>query len=440
MSRRGTALLALLLVLALVSSACIAKKVKVVGGRTPQPSASGSTGTGGVPLSGPRPPCQRVRSQTSPKVPTEELPPPIAKVAQEVEQVRGLRFRHPLAAEAVNQAQIARMLQEGLDEGFPDAEAARTEQAWIAIGVIPKGTKLRQAVEDFNSSQVIGFYDDEAGRLVIIGSAELTPYQRFVLAHEVTHALQDQNFDLARLSRLDRTCQDERVEAFLALSEGDATETAIEWAAQTLTPSEITEFDEEASDFTPPPGTVPPFVQNLLTWPYVPGRTFVQALQARGGERSVDQALQDPPSSTEQILHPEKYPTDRPVTVNVPDFGPKLGTGWKDLEFEDVGEGWFLLMLGLRLPATSAESAAAGWDGGQYRAWTDGDGHTAVVMDTTWDTDRDASEFAQGVDDWLGDEPGTVLAASGKSDRVMFASDQETLDRLTVAVSGSSLE
>jgi hypothetical protein len=423
MPRRASALVPLLLIIALVSTACIAKKV------TLGPDSSG------VGSSGPRPPCDRVRTASTPEATNEELPAPLATVANEVEQVRGLRFKHQVAAEAVSQSKIARMLRQGLDQGFPKDEAARTGQAWIAMGVIPKGTDLRQAVEDFNSSQVIGFYDNEAGRLVIIGTASLTPYQRFALAHELTHALQDQYFNLGKLDQLDRACQDERVEAFLALTEGDAVETSVEWASQNLTPSEITEFDKEASDFTPPPASVPPFVRNLLTWPYGPGRTFVQALQARGGEQAVDEALQDPPASTEQILHPEKYPKEQPVTVNVPDFGPKLGTGWKDLEFEDVGEGWFRLMLELRMPATSADPAAAGWGGAQYRAWTDGDGHTAVAMDTAWDTERDASEFAQTMDTWLGENPGTVLPASDTKVRVLFASDQETLDRLTAAVS-----
>jgi hypothetical protein len=432
--RRPTRLIAALLSLTLLGTACIARKV-TVGGGTPKPPAGGGA-IGGSGSAGPRPPCQRVRTQTSEEAPTEDLPPVVAKVAREVEQVRRLQFKRKLAAEAVSQAQIARMLKQGLDEGFPKDEAARTGQAWIAMGVIPKGTDLRQAVEDFNSSQVIGFYDNEAGRLVIIGRAELTPYQRFVLAHELTHALQDQNYDLGRLDQLDRTCQDERVEAFLALAEGDATETSVEWATQFLTRGEILEFDREASDFTPPPASVPRFVQNLLTWPYVPGRNFVQALQARGGEEAVDEALRNPPTSTEQILHPDKYPSEKPVTVNVPDVGPKLGAGWKDLEFEDVGEGWFRLMLELRLTVPAADAAAAGWAGAQYRAWSDGAGHTAVVMDTVWDTEHDASEFAQTMDNWLGDQPSTVLGNSGKTVRVLFASDADTLTVLTAAVSG----
>jgi hypothetical protein len=436
MLKRG--LVAWLLLLTLVSTACIAKKVVVAptGGGPGSPAAGGSNGSGGVSVAGPRPPCQRVRTQSSSKTPAEKLPPAITKVADEVQQVRGLRFKQPVAAEAVSQKEIARQLQQGLNQGFPKDEAARTGQAWSTMGVIPAGVNLRKAVEDFNSSQVIGFYDDMARRLVIIGHATLNPYERFVLAHELTHALQDQNFNLGRLDQLDRTCQDERVEAFLSLSEGDAVETSVEWAQQILTPAEITLFNKEASNFTPAPASVPPFVQNLLTWPYDPGRSFVQALQTKGGEQAVDQAFRDPPTSTEQILHPDKYLSDRPVVVNVPNFAPRLGSGWKDLEFEDVGEAWFRLMLELRINKASADTAAAGWGGAQYRGWSDGQGQTAVIMDTVWDTGKDASEFAQAMDNWLGDQAGKVLAAVGNKVRVLFASDQGTLGRLQAAVSG----
>jgi hypothetical protein len=428
----------LLLALALLSTGCVAKKVSSASPPALTPPASGGPGPSTGPVSaGPRPPCLRVRTPPSPPASeAEPLSGPIAKVADEVEQVRGLQFKRPVRAEAVSKAKIARLLQEGLDQGFPKEEADRTGQAWETMGLIPNGTDLRKAVVDFNSSQVIGFYDDDAQRLVIIGSSSLSPYQRFVLAHELTHALQDQNFGLSRLSDLDRTCQDERVEAFLALTEGDATETSVEWASQTLTAAEISEFDKEASDFEPPPASVPPFVQNLLVWPYGPGRSFVQALLSGGGQQALDQALEDPPRSTEQILHPEKFPTDAPTTVNVPNFGSGLGSGWKDLEFEDVGEGWFRLMLALREPENTTNAAAAGWDGGQYRAWTDGNGSTAVVMDTVWDTARDAREFGDAVTTWLGPGSGEVLGPTGKSVRVLFASDGSTLDRLKASVAG----
>src|SRR5439155_20125553 len=121
------------------------------------------------------------------------------------------------------------------------------------IGVIPAGTDLRQAVIDYGTSQIIGFYDTETHRLVFQGGTSPTPYQRFTLAHELTHALQDQNFDLSRLDKLSAACQDERAEAMLSLTEVDAVETQIRWAGQDLASDEVNELQHEASRVPLPP-------------------------------------------------------------------------------------------------------------------------------------------------------------------------------------------
>ena len=102
------------------------------------------------------------------------------------------------------------------------------------------------------------------------------------------------------------------------------------------------------------------------------------------------------PASTEQILHPERWPNDVPQPVDVPDLSPALGAGWQDLDVMTVGEAWLQIMLALRLDAGDAERAATGWDGGLYRAWTDG-AHTAVVLRTVWDSAEDAQEFSDAM-------------------------------------------
>src|SRR5215471_16330927 len=73
-----------------------------------------------------------------------------------------------------------------------------------------------------------------------------------------------------------------------------------------LTQSEVADLQREAGSFPPPPATVPPFVRNLLTFPYPTGEAFVQALQSSGGEGRVNEAFEHPPLSTEQVLHPSK--------------------------------------------------------------------------------------------------------------------------------------
>ncbi len=367
----------------------------------------------------------------SPPASKATLPAAIAKVAQQVQQVRGLRFKKNVVAEPDTRGQIERQLRASLEAGFPPDVAAREDRAWTTIGVIPAGADLRQAVIDYGTTQIIGFYDTQTHRLVFQGGTSPTPYQRFTLAHELTHALQDQNFDLSRLDKLTAACQDERAEALLSLAEGDAVETQIRWARQDLSSGEIKLLQDEASAFPPPPASTPPFVQQLFLFPYGNGQAFVEALLDRGGEGAVNNAFRNPPVSTEQILHPDKYPSDVPQTVEIPDLSDRLGRGWNLLDQEDVGEGWLLRLLELRLSEGDSEDAAAGWDGGLLRAWSRGS-ETAVLIQTAWDTNRDASEFAEAMRDWIGSQAARVQQ-SGATVRAMFGSDRTALDALRTA-------
>ena len=99
-----------------------------------------------------------------------------------------------------------------------------------------------------------------------------------------------------------------------------------------------------------------------------------------------------------------------------------------------IGEAWLALALGLRLDGSEAQEATAGWDGGIYRAWSDGQ-DAAVVLATEWDSPADAGEFAAAMQGWIdaGDDPGRVLEPDGTGVTVVFAADDQTLDRLEAA-------
>jgi hypothetical protein len=118
----------------------------------------------------------------------------------------------------------------------------------------------------------------------------------------------------------------------------------------------------------------------------------------------------------------------------VPDVEEELGEAWDDLDVQDVGEAWLLRLLDLELPSSDAGDAAAGWDGGQYRAWTSGTA-TAVVMDTLWDSEDEAAEFAETAETWAQDRSVTVVT-EGEAVRVLFASDEGSLEALEAALAG----
>jgi hypothetical protein len=243
----------------------------------------------------------------------------------------------------------------------------------------------------------------------------------------------DQHFHLEKVDALATACDDEAQTAALGAMEGSAQFTSFSVARDFLTPDELLEVSQEAGA-TPMPD-VPPFIERTQLWPYEAGLSFITSLDDSGGTDAVNAALQDFPVTTEQVMHPEKYPSDVPTPVDVPDLGPELGGGWSDLDVSDVGESFIDIMLGLRLEAARAEAAAAGWDGGIYRAWSNGD-RVAVAMQTVWDTPDDAQEFAETMTDWIdaGDQSATVVPVDGTSVEVLFANDADDLSALGSAV------
>jgi hypothetical protein len=115
----------------------------------------------------------------------------------------------------------------------------------------------------------------------------------------------------------------------------------------------------------------------------------------------VDEAYQAPPVSTEQILHPDRYPDDQPVPVELPDFAPVLGAGWREVDRDSLGEWYTYLLLahGLeedyRVEATTAQTAAQGWGGDAYVVYHNDDtGESVLVLDTQWESGGEADEFA----------------------------------------------
>jgi len=401
--------------------------------RSPDPTGPGSSAAAAERL------CEvpKPKPNQDSGVPAEgPTPPVIAQVMKQVEQLRGFDYDHPVVAEPVSQAEIGRDVVAYADQAYPRGQYDRRSVAWDTIGVIPDGTDLRAAYENYGSSQVIGYYDTVTGTLKFTGTDDPSPLERITLAHELTHAIDDQRFGLERLDELGAECKDEDSAAATALVEGNATFFMLQWAQTFLSAAQQVEVGVEASQQDASTEGIPPFVVTLEAFPYDQGMRFISALDSRGGLDGIDQAFEHLPASTEQIIHPERYPNDAPTPVDVPDLSSELGPGWKDLDVMTIGEEWLQIALGLRLGQSQADTAAAGWDGGTYRAWSNG-GATAVVLSTVWDTPKDATEFADAMTAWImnGDGSAVVLDPNGTRVTVLFASDDATLETLRAAAS-----
>lgn len=436
--RRARGGLGLALALALVLVACGR------GGPPPSPTAATTGPTEGrtaSPGSSPSGSAARAMARlcdygpppgSEPVPPEGSTPPAVAEVMDAVEELRGLTFTEAVVAEPSTPAELREGLLRSFDYSYPRELLERRSRAWRTIGVIGPDVDVREQLERFVSGQVIGYYDTLTGELRFIGTEHPSPYARVILAHELTHALDDQHFGLERIDQLMTSCRDEAAAAAIALAEGDATLLMSRYALRYLSPQEQLHLATEGGAA---PAAVDPFIERQQLWPYTEGQAFVSALSSGGGLPAIDAAFRDLPVSTEQIIHPDRYPDDVPTPVDVPDLSRALGAGFEDLDVQEVGEAWLAIALGLRLPSSTAEEAAAGWDGGLYRAWTDGE-RVAVVLATVWDTPQDAQSFAEAIRSFIsaGAQAAAVLPVEGSSVRVLFASDPATLEVLRAAV------
>ncbi len=360
------------------------------------------------------------------KVPT---PPAIAEVEHQVETVRGLTYDRPVNIEPITAGEMDRRLSNYFDAYYPKRFYARRSDAWATIGAIPRNVGILEALNRYQQGQVLGYYNSQNEELVYTGDATLDRIEHFVLAHELTHAIDDQHFDLDRLDDMVVHCDDEVFQAALGVVEGSANH----FATQVL-------FRYPAAAPGSPPsggsaGEVPPLITEIQAYPYTAGQRFVDALADQGGPEAVNRALRTFPTTTEQILHPSKFPGDVAKPVDVPDFSPTFGRGWHDHDVMVVGEMWLKALLDLRLDEPAASAAAAGWGGGIYRAWSDGT-DVAVIVSTVWDTPADAKEFSDALGRWRsrGSGPGLVLKADGTSVHAGFASSKVVMGALSAAL------
>ena len=360
-------------------------------------------------------------------------------IEQQVIQIRGLKPSRPVAMESIDGAQLRTMMTDEFDRESPPAYVAATERLYKALGLVPADSNLRNLTLDMLSGGVIGFYRNDQGKLYVVSKTGAPGVgERITFAHEFDHALQDQNFPVFKDQEgvLD---QSDRILARQAVYEGDATLLMTLWAAAHFGPQDMLAYLALSAD--PAAQSVlqatPPFLRDLLLYPYTTGLSFVQATELGDGWNGVDDLYRRMPVSTEQILHPQKYATNEaPIQVELPeDLAAQLGNGWSVLLEDTFGElqidDW-LRESGVK-PAT-ATAAAAGWGGDRLAVAEGPNAAWGVVIDTVWDTGADASEFADAATTAIAGlaNPARISSPPGRHVTVLVASSEDALLALDV--------
>jgi hypothetical protein len=318
------------------------------------------------------------------------------EVLQETSEIRQLSILRPVKSGTQSRAEIERMIMKNLDEEATPAELKADELTMKKLGLAPADFQYRAFLISLLSEQVAGYYDPKAQQFYLADWIELEG-QLPVMSHELTHALQDQHFDLRRFEKWPKGDSDAEL-ATHALIEGDAMVTMIQYVLRK--PQRASEFAKSmggsAASSSEKIDSAPRALRDSLLFPYEQGGQFVMRLYARGGWKTVSQAFTDLPQSTEQILHADKYfAHEAPVKVEMPDISKQLGKGWKRIDYDVNGEWGYYLILDEYLKASSeSEQAAAGWGGDRYAVYQGPKGEVMLAQLSVWDSYQEASEFS----------------------------------------------
>jgi len=316
----------------------------------------------------------------------------LEQVASDVVEIRGLAPKNEVEYRFVTSDQLREMLVSDFEEEYPQEEARIDQEVYVLLDLMEQNEDLYTILIDVFSEQVIGFYDYDSGELYVVSDREeLGPVEKVTFAHEYTHALQDQHFDLSSLP-LQEEDNSDLATAALSLTEGDAVLAQYNYMMSYLSADELEAVLEESQQVeTEQIEAAPRFISESLLATYLEGLNFVLEL---GGWEDINQAYADLPQSTEQILHPEKYLVrDEPQDVTMPDLENALGVGWSQLDSDVLGELSIRIYLETFVAQHVAEVAAEGWDGDRYLYLKSAEGEKLLALRSTWDSDSDADEF-----------------------------------------------
>ncbi|MFN2577334.1 MAG: hypothetical protein ABR607_06545 [Pyrinomonadaceae bacterium] len=336
------------------------------------------------------------------------------EVLKETSEVRQLSILRAVQSSTQSRAEIERAVVKNLDEDISPADMHAAEVTLKKLGLAPPDFQYRALMTRLLTEQVAGYYEPKTRQFHLADWIDVDG-QKPIMAHELTHALQDQHFDLRRFEHWPKGDSDAELAAH-ALIEGDATLAMVLYVSSNpmraltfLKSLSATGVDTRELD------QAPRVLRESLLFPYQEGLNWTRALYKRGGWKDVSQAFTRLPQSTEQVMHPEKYfAREAPVKVALPDItgllnsvgrsdmrsrpavaeASKTQVTWKRLTSDVYGEwGTYLLLDQFLKSPTESRRAAAGWAGDRYAVYESSRGQVVYVSISTWDTENDASEF-----------------------------------------------
>lgn len=341
-----------------------------------------------------------------------------SKLKKAVTQIRGLSFKQDVPMGVYTKDELRKFMSHELERDFPPSQADRDRKVMYKLGLIPKDLDLVKAYTDLYSEAVAGFYHPRTKRLYLIKREEKDPDDKerkqeelveklygvkmedVYLVHELTHAAQDQNYDLETVQH-EHCMNDDLIMAIRCLVEGEATVVMFQHMLKKNFDAAKTMLGKSMSDLPLPESLnkLPSIMKQGLVAPYSAGYDFVLKTKEHGKDqwKSISGVYDDLPASTEQILHPEKFYDERdyPTQVRLPYLRNVLGPDWKLLNRNVCGELTVRVMM-KDFKIGRFKNVAEGWDGDTYAVYENGqDGRLMLIWYTVWDDEDEAQEFRE---------------------------------------------
>lgn len=323
------------------------------------------------------------------------------EVLQQMSEITGLKLLTPLKKSLRSREEIRAYVIKQMNEEKNPTERYGDARTAEAFGLIPKGFDLDTFMVNVLTEQIEGLYDPKSQEFYI-ADWSAPDEQRMVMAHELTHALEDQHFHIEAWSRAARPNEDAEL-ARDAVLEGSAMAAMVDYLMQgtgrslkdlpEFDPSML--FDQLDMQNTPALKSAPPFLKDALIFPYISGLNFSAAVLKNSGWPALAGVFEKPPVSTQQILHPAAYKSGKtPATVSLPSFDKILGKDWAKLDENILGEFGWKEVLKQFLDDGRAKSLAAAWDGDRYATFEQKETKRLILLTRLhFDSEEHAARF-----------------------------------------------
>jgi hypothetical protein len=359
--------------------------------------------------------------------------PRVADIAAFVETERGLHFDHPVYVDFLTASEYSKKTRtdDSKVTASDRADMERTVGLMRAVGLVSGKVDLLGAANTLQDQGTLALYDPHDKRVRVRGT-QMTPSLRVTLAHELTHAAQDQHFDLNRMDKMKEQASD----AFRAVVEGDAERIENKYV-DTLNDADRKSYEDEQNKEQGDDSLkdVPPAMTALFASPYALGSQLVNLLDSKGGNSSVDEALRTPPANQAQLLDPFRFLAHE-AAQHVP--APSLSAGDKRIDDSpDFGAVTLYFVLAGRIDPHRALQATDDWAGDASLDYTHA-GKSCVDATFAGTSPAATDDLTAALTDWSKAMPPSTATVERVGPYVKLHSCDPGAQASTPAASGAS--